>query len=561
MIGTIRKHSKALWWIVIVAIIITFVWWGSQGPGGNSGGSGSSNYGVINGTTITPAIYEEARREVKLFYFFSSGGNWPGSGRAMQGFDVDRETYNRILITQKMKEMGVNVDDDAVSKVASDRMRSLTGGKPISLKEFETQVLARENMTTLDFERYIRNELGIQQLFATLGMAGDLVSDEEVRALYQRDHQALAAQVVLFSAKDYVKSVVSTPEKIREFYTNQMARYRLPERARVNFVEFPLSNYLAAAKLELDALTNLNELVENAVIQMGTNYPAGVNTPEEAKAKLIESEMKRIAGGNAFKAANEFDKALYEAQPADAARIVTLAKERGLVAQVSAPFSQNEAPAGMDVGVDFVRAAFALTPEDPFCDPAPGSEALYVISYHSRLPSEIPTLESVRDRVVQDFEFIESATLARNAAIGFEGSLSNTMAGGKSFADACEKAGVKLVPLTPFSMSSTNIPTLDGRANIDQFKRVAFSTAIGQVTPMMPSSDGAFMAFVQAKLPLDEAKMKMDLAAFTRTVHQVRRNEVFNEWFRAEAQKAFSTVPYFIDQQAKMSKNAGAGPQ
>jgi hypothetical protein len=224
------------------------------------------------------------------------------------------------------------------------------------------------------------------------------------------------------------------------------------------------------------------------------------------------------------------------------------------------PFSQNEAPLGLDVGADFVRAAYSLTPEEPFTDPVPGSDAFYVISYHSQLPSEIPSLDSIRERVTQDFQFIESAMLARKAAIDFESGLSNTMAGGKSFADACDKAGVKLTPLAPFSLSSTNrIAELAERANVDQFKRVVFATTPGQVTPMMPSSDGAFMALVQAKLPLDEIEMAKNLPAFTRSVHQVRRSEVFNEWFKREATRAFATVPYFQEKQAQMQKAAASG--
>ena len=559
MIGTIRRHSQAMWWVIIAAIIITFVWWGSQGPQkGNGGGIG--NYGVMNGVTITPAIYSEAQREVRLFYFFNSGGNWPGRGRQLQNFDVERETFNRILITEKMKELGIHVDDDAVNKVAADRLLSIFNGKQVSLKEFESAVLAQEKLTTADFERYIRNELGIQQLFATLGMAGELVSADEVRSLYQRDHQKVSAQIAMFSGVNYAKLVVSTPEKINEFYTNQMQRYQLPERVRVRYVAFPFSNYLASAKTELNNLTNLAELVENAVLKMGTNFPPGVKSPEEAKSKLIENEEKRIAGSSALKAAGDFDKALFETTPASAENIVKLAKQRGLTAQISMPFSQNEAPKGLDVGADFVRAAYSLTTAEPFCDPVPSSEAFYVISYHSQLPSEIPSLDSIRDRVAQDYQFIESAMLARKAAIDFEGSLSNAMAGGKSFSDACDKAGVKPTLLAPFSLSSTNrIPELAERANVDQFKRVVFATAPGQVTPIMPASDGAFMALVQAKLPLDEVEMASNLPAFTRSVHQVRRSEVFNEWFKREATKAFATVPYFQEKQAQMQKAATSG--
>ena len=563
MIGTIRKHSQAMWWVIIVAIIISFVWWNSSGPSGGSGGIG--NFGTMNGVTITPTLFSEAQREVKLYYFFSSGGNWPGGGRQAQGFDIEDETFKRIFITQKIKELGIHVDDAAVNKVAANRInsdfiRQANQGKPVSLKEFETAILAREKLSAADFERYIRNELGIQQLFATLGMAGELVSADEVRALYQRDFQQVSAQIALFSGANYAKSVVSTPEKITEFYTNQMQRYQLPERVRVHYVAFPFTNYLAAAKTELNNLTNLAELVENAVIQMGTNFPPGVKSVEEAKAKLIENEEKRIAGSNALKAAQDFNKALVETTPAAAANIVSLAKDRGLTAQISMPFSQNEAPLGLDVGADFVRAAYSLTTEEPFTDAVPGSDAFYAISYHSQLPSEIPSLDSIRDRVTQDFQFIESAMLARKAAIDFESGLSNAMAGGKSFADACDKAGVKLTSIAPFSLSSTNrIPELADRANVDQFKRVVFATAPGQVTPMMPASDGAFMALVQAKLPLDEAEMVKNLPAFTRSVQQVRRSEVFNEWFRVEANKAFATVPYFQEKQAKMQKAAMPG--
>lgn len=557
MIGTIRKHSTVLWWVVIVAIIITFVWWGSQGSKTGNGESGGE-FGSINGTKITPGMFEETRREVKLFYFFNTGGNWPGSGRNAQGFELERETYNRLLLAQKAKEMNISVDEEIVTKVASDRLRMLNNGQPVNPTEFESRILSQEKLNLADYQRYIRGELVIQQLLATIGMTGDLVTDSELRALYQRDFQEVTTKIALFRGEDYLKSITNSAERVAEFYTNQMARYRLPERARVHYVEFPVSNYLATAKTELNSLTNLAEQLEAAIIQMGTNLPAGVTNIEQAKALMIENEERRIAGANAFKAASEFNKALIESQPVDPARIVTLAKEKGLNAKISEPFSQNEAPAGLAVGQEFVRAAFSLTPQEPFIDPVPGAESIFVISLNSRLPSEIPSLDTIRERVTADYQFIEAASMARNAALQFEGGLSNAMTGGKSFADAAAKAGVKLTDIPAFSMSTTNISVLSGRANVDQFKRVALSTAPGQLTPLMPSADGAFMALIEARLPLDETKMAANLPAFKRSVQQVRRSEVFNEWFRREASKAFASVPYF---QQKMQQQTAPAAQ
>jgi hypothetical protein len=54
--------------------------------------------------------------------------------------------------------------------------------------------------------------------------------------------------------------------------------------------------------------------------------------------------------------------------------------------------------------------------------------------------------------------------------------------------------------------------------------------------------------------------MAANLPAFTRSVHQVRRSEVFQEWFRREAQKAFATVPYFQQKMQQPQQPTPAKP-
>src|SRR5258706_15920282 len=103
MIGTIRKHSKWMWMIIITVIVISFVFWGSQ-TGRNSGGGGSRpvSFGSINGKSITDEEFYNARREIFLHYFWISGGNWPDADARRSGFDVERETYYRLLLIRKI---------------------------------------------------------------------------------------------------------------------------------------------------------------------------------------------------------------------------------------------------------------------------------------------------------------------------------------------------------------------------------------------------------------------------------------------------------------------------
>lgn len=539
-----------MWWLIIVAVIITFVWWGSK-TDRVGGADGSGNYGTMNGQVITPRLFDEARRETLIYHFFASG-SFPGGGRTIPNFDVDRETYNRLLVLQKANDLGIKISDDVAAKAASDRLRMLNKGNPVPLAEFEKQVLARERLTLGDFERYIRNELAIQQLISTVAVPGQLVPPQEIEALYRRDYQEVSAQVAFFHGASNLASVVMTPEKLNEFYTNQMSRYRLPERLQLSFVRFPISNYLAQAVLEF---TNLTEAVENNMIEIGTNYTQLGATPEAAKEKVREELLKRVARNFAGNAAKNFDNQLYESvskAPFTPETFATLAKEAQLTPEVTAPFSRNEAPAGLDVGADFVKRVFNLTAEDPLSDVLVGEHTVYVVAFGKRLPSEQPSFESIREKVTSDCRFIEAAMKARQQGLDFHAVATNGLAAGKSFADICKQAGVKPISLAPFSLSTRELPEIEKLLDLSYLKRVAFETTPGQVGQVLPSNDGAAVVYVQAKLPVDEAKMKANLAEFTRSVHQVRRSEVFNEWFRREAEQAFRTLPYFQQKQAQM---------
>jgi len=552
MIGTIRKHSKSLWWIIIFAIIITFVYWGSQtGPGGGGSG-GPGTFGRINGETITLNRFLDAQREVYLMYFFASGGSWPDKGRTQAGFDVERETFYRLLLIQKQEEMGVHISDEAAAKVASERLRSMNRGNPVSPDVFSKQVLGPQGLSLQDFERYLRHELGLQQLASVLGLGGELVTPQEVRALYERENQEVQAQVAFFSATNYLASINATPDQVGQFYTNQMARYRLPERVQVNYVKFPLSNFLAEATLKINETTNLNEALEAVYEQRGgTNFYTDAKSPEEAKQKILKEETDSLALDLARKKAIEFATELFNQTPVSADNLGTLAKTKGLTPLVTPPFDREEPPADLKVRADFVRAAFGLSEEEPFSQTLVGEDGVYLISLHKNLPSEIPTLDSIRDQVTQDFRMMEAIMAARTAAMGFAATATN-ITSAPAFTAACAVAKVKPVTLPPFALNTRKLEAVEGHVSLSQFKQAAFSTAPGQMSQLQPSADGAYVVFIQAKLPLDENKLVANLPAFERSVRQARRGEAFNDWFRHEAEKSFREVPYF-QKQAQLS--------
>lgn len=554
MIGTIRKHSKVLWWVVIVAIIVTFVVWQAQPPQAG-GGSGPDSFGRINGETITRNQFFDAQREVYLFYFFASRGSWPDKGRTVSGFNVEERTYQRLLLIQKQEEMGVHISDEAIAKFASLQLRMMNRGQPVAPDVFAEQVFKPQGLGLQDFERYLRHELGIQQMMSVLGLGGELVTPGEVRAFYERQNQELQAQAVFFSASNFLSQVSVTSDAVSNFYAMRVANYRLPERVQVNYVKFPLSNFLAEAQAELDQITNLNEMVEAKYLELGTNYFSEAKSPEEAKQKIRELALNESALMAARKKAVEFATLLYANEPMQAGNLATLAKAQGLTPLVTAPFDRDEPPAGLDVRADFIRAAFGLTAEEPFSQTLMGNDGAYLISLNTNLPSEIPPFESIRDQVTQDHRFVEAIMLARKTAMEFAASATN-ITSGPAFTAACAVAKVKPVTLPPFSMSTRQIESVEAHVRLDQFKQVAFSTTPGQMSQLQASPDGAYAVFVQSLLPLNQSALATNLPVFERSMRQARREEAFYSWFGNEFDRAKSGIPYFQKQSQLSSQPA-----
>ena len=554
MFGTIRKHSKSLWWIIIAAIIVTFVYWGAQGTRGDKS-RGGYNYGSIGGRAISEREYHNAAQEARLAFFFSSGGEWPEVAGKKFGYDEQRDAYQRIFLARKMEDLGIYISDDLAARMAGDRIRRISRGQPMSLDDFAKKVLASGGATVADFQRLTAHEMGVQQLITVAGIGGDLLPPQEIQALYARDNTEISAQVVFFSLSNHLKTATAPPEKLAEFYTNYMAEYRIPERVQVTYVKFPFTDYTNQFNQFMLGLTNLAEIIEANYQRLGTNYFSEAKSPAEAKAKVREKilmdESAKLAGSNA----NVFATGLYNvtSNSPTTTTLASFAKEGGLTAKVSQPLSGQEPSSEFDVNANVMQAVFALTPQDPVTEPVIGNDAAYVFGLARRLPSENPPFESVRERVARDYQFAEAAVAARNEGSAFQVAATNGLIAGKTFAAICDEAKQTPVSPAPFSRSTRKLEDIEKHVELNRFKQAAFSTQPGNVSIFVPTGDGGFVVHVRSRLPLNETKMRADLPGFTKAAQQALHNDAFQEWFQREATVGLRDTPLMRQPQQQMS--------
>jgi hypothetical protein len=544
MFGTIRKHQTWLWAIIITLTIISFVIFFSPYSKLNDTRRVAANFGSINGEKISQEDYFKAYKEICLRTFFMTG-NWPDDEARKQGGDVERESYQWLLLMQKQKQFGIHLSTDAVAQGARGMISRFQRSGITSPEMFIKQVLHPRGYDLEDLERFVRHFMGLQELVTTVGLGGELVTPQEVRDLYKREHEELATAAVFFSASNYLASVTVPPDALMPFYTNRQAAYRVPDRVQVSYVKFDFTNFLEGAKQELAKMTNLDLQVDEWYRQGGTNFLREVKAQslDEARRNVRDDTLKKLEMQNARKQALEFATPLMDMDPVRTDNLDKLAKEKGLTVRVTEPFDQRDGPKELEVREDFMSKAFTRTPGEPFAGPILGIDGVYVIAYNKKIPSEIPPLDKIRAQVERDYKYSQALDLARKAGMALYQTLTNGLAQGKTVAALCSEAKLPLTELPPISLSTRELEQVSDYLPLNQFKQLSFGTPVGKVSPFQMTAGGGVIVYVKSKLPLDEAKMSAALPSYANYVRQNRQNEAFNTWFRREAEKGLRDTP------------------
>jgi hypothetical protein len=551
-----RRHR----WILIVALsltVISFLFFFSPSQRMNNGGSGyngTNDLGKIYGQKITSDEYLGAKREFYLFYLFHYG-TWPD--KSLSENDLDREIYIRLLLMKKAAQIGIYVNDDAAAVAANQMLHSQElvralhiNGDSVPLDVFVKQVLQPQGLSADDFESFARHDLVIQQLVQTMGLSGALVTPQEATAVYSRENQEISAQIIYFSATNYLSRVAVTPAALTHFYTNYLAAYRLPDRVQVSYVAFNVTNFLAQSKAEW-AKTNFDQQIDAIYLQYGAQSFPDAKTPAEGKAKLREILIRQRALADARVQANEFASAVFNLDPAKPENLATVAKQKGLTVKTTAPFGSQSSPQEFSATEDFTKAAFNLSPDEPFAGPIVTSDAVYVIAFAGQLPSEIPPFAEISSRVTQDFQMQQAVALAQQAGTNFAYKLIMSMAAGKSFASASVAAGLSPQVLPPFSLSTRELPEFGDRIGLNQLKQAAFTTPVGHASAFEPTVDGGFILFVQSQSPVDQSALNTDLPQFINELRRSRQGEAFQQWLNVEANHELRDTPLAREAAAK----------
>jgi hypothetical protein len=530
MFAGLRRFQKIIWVVAAVVIIPTFVVFFSPSSMRGVPDEDRLQLGSIDGKPISRTQFLEARSEAMLRMFITSG-RWPEN----EGDRLTDYTYSWLVVISQLQEQGIKADDRAMGRLAASY--GIT-----DIDAFLKNISSRQrgiHLTKEDFVRYLEHEVGFQQLVQLAGVSGQLVHPREAQEKFLKEHQENVVEAVFFQTSSYTNGVVANAAELGRYYTNMMAQYRLPERLKVAYVEFPKSNYFAQADSVLALRTNLSALIDQEYQQRGaTNYtdpnnPAVVLGEKEAKDQIRSLVRGQSALTFAHNAATELADKLMGQSDASVQTFESFMAAAKQTVKVSSPFTRDEAPAEMkSVSPEFAGRLFELTNSASVVlfQPMMGEDAVYIAAVKQRIPSQIEPFEAVRARVAADYLRSQGRERAVKAGNSFHSNSVQQVSAGKSFAEVAAKSGLRVEALPPFSSATENLPELAGRLQMAQLNNAVSSLTNGGISRFMFTQEGGVVLHLKDRKALSEEIQKEKYPAFLRSERMSGSFEAFGKW-------------------------------
>jgi hypothetical protein len=392
MTNTFRRHHKTIMWIIIVATIVTFVYYltpmANRSGAGGGGSVASTPVGSIDGEAISPLQFEAALRVAKVAIRMREG-HWPTPQETSQA--LPSVAFQQLYVEAKLKELNLDVPLETTA-LFTRRVFGIPPGQPFPKDKFEDFVKNTLNeggkVSEDDFYRWVRDQVGVELLVQLYGMNGDLITSKEAEFFFQRDHLSMSVELARFPLTNYTAQITATPQEVGEFYTNEQANYRLPEREQVNYIPFFSSNYLDVADKMMAGASNLDSQIDDLYRSRDpSSYKDEAGnplTPEAAKAKIkAEYRLQYLAATAAHTNAMQLIQLFFEgrrknqpatnqpaANPVVTNQLITkgelekFAATNGLAVVTTPPFDEEHPPAEMQFPAVYLNMLLQLKSSD-----------------------------------------------------------------------------------------------------------------------------------------------------------------------------------------------------
>lgn len=302
MLQAINDRIKGWLGITIVILIgLPFALWGIQSYLDDSGPKYAAK---VNNIEISSAELERTVSRQRQQLLKQYEGKLPFEEKVLRE-QVLNQLINQRLLEDFSYSSGYRISD----LMLSERIKQQFSVDGVFDRERFEMIINSNGMSVAMYEMALRGEMRLQQMRS--GIAGSaFATDSDVQRLARLDQQTRDIHVLSFNLEHYSTAAKPTAEEIKAYYDENLQRFMLPEKLRVDYIE--ISSDSLASEVQID---------EAQIKKMYDDYVQSVSRREERKARHI-----LISAGDDKSVAKTKIEALQK-QLEQGADFATLAKE------------------------------------------------------------------------------------------------------------------------------------------------------------------------------------------------------------------------------------------
>jgi len=482
MLDTLRKRQRTLLIIITVTTIVTFIVF--LNPSTRMRGGAQSVIGTINGRSVSLEDVQKLSSVSELAYGLRLmdllRDLMPGQNEARTR---DEETlgfaWNLLLLRDEAKALQIEPSDDEIRNAEKKLDAFQTDGHFDQAKYQQFVAFARtRGLTPADIDNVVADNLRVQDVYRVVTGASPM-PESLLRHDYELGQAKMNVAVLSFKAANYKDNHDFTDAAVDAYYKDHSFRYELPEKRKVEFVAFTLTdNQKKLADKEKQPV--LKSLADNA-----------------------EGFQQEVSDHP-----DDFDKK---------------AKEKDLKVEQTGMFTSNDPDPLIAKEQGLVTAANNLSKDQPVTDVIQGADGFYVAKLADVDPVHVAPLADVRGQVV-----------AAMKADAVHADILKELKSGATFADAAKKTGV--TPETPpaFSMADPGQQS----AIVTLISQSGLELAPGDTSDVLSQGQDSVFVHLISREPIDEAKYAEYKKTNSSSIEQYYGSMVFKEWLRVALQKA-----------------------
>ena len=313
-----------------------------------------------------------------------------------------------------------------------------------------------EQMDESTFIEVLSDDYRIEKLESVIEGPG-YYTDAQSRIITDQQNTIYEIYNVKLDYESYKPDIDASESNLKAYFEGQQFKYETSEKLNVSYLLFSPKEDTPETPSQETLESFYQENKDRFINSYLAEYPdSDLNnlSYQDVKNEVKEDWIKKARLRSSEERASEFVYTIYDKSiPLYSDTFYNLINSYGVEEINIAPYSENEVY-NKDLPSEILTSAFNLNQERYYSDPYETPNGFTVLIYKETIPSEIPSFESVSDRVEIDYLNEEKRSQFNTYGVNLKTELEAVIASEKDFQSAAKDMGLTLESYPQFSFSN-----------------------------------------------------------------------------------------------------------